>query len=322
MTRSEVIAVFTKNRTNPAYAAARLGADRSAQRMGARALHYVPHKDDDPQEQIALIDAALAARPDAFVLVPVHPMAINAAIRKITAAGVPIVGFINRFSEPSTVSFVSSDDYPLAFRVATYLCAHLKGRGEVVIFEGPRESVTSLARVRGFHDALAKFPAVRVAASVSGDYLHEPTLRAGRQLLQQRAFTKYHCGGLWTNACCSHQMAGESSAAAAKRRLFQQLRLRTQLTPLARVRYRARVGHLIEHECVDVFVGLVEDMPRINPAEAARVAWLSPGDPHLHDPLTPWSALYLDLFGFDGPRARALGLDDGQVHDCGPTVRL
>ena len=184
MTRSEVIAVFTKNRTNPAYAAARLGADRSAQRMGARALHYVPHKDDDPQEQIALIDAALAARPDAFVLVPVHPMAINAAIRKITAAGVPIVGFINRFSEPSTVSFVSSDDYPLAFRVATYLCAHLKGRGEVVIFEGPRESVTSLARVRGFHDALAKFPAVRVAASVSGDYLHEPTLHAGRQLLQ------------------------------------------------------------------------------------------------------------------------------------------
>ncbi|HTG55581.1 MAG TPA: NUDIX domain-containing protein, partial [Niabella sp.] len=23
-------------------------------------------------------------------------------------------------------------------------------------------------------------------------------------LLQQRAFDKYHCGGLWTNTCCSH----------------------------------------------------------------------------------------------------------------------
>lgn len=146
--------------------------------------------------------------------------------------------------------------------------------------------------------------------------------RTGRQLLQQRAVTKYHCGGLWTNACCSHQMAGESSAAAAKRRLFQELRLKTALKPLARVRYKARVGHLTEHECVDVFVGLIETMPRVNPSEAAGVAWLSPGNPHAHDPLTPWSALYLELFGFEGPRLRALGLDDGAIQDCGPTFHL
>jgi ribose transport system substrate-binding protein len=181
---SPTIAVFTKNRTNPAYAAARLGADRSAQRLGARTVHYVPREDDDAAEQIALIDAALATRPDAFVLVPVHPTAINAAIRKISAAGVPIVGFINRFTEPLTVSFVSSDDYPLAFRVATYLCGHLKGRGEIVLFEGPQESVTSLERVRGFRDAVAKFPDVRIVASVCGDYLHEPTLRTGKKLLE------------------------------------------------------------------------------------------------------------------------------------------
>jgi isopentenyl-diphosphate delta-isomerase len=146
--------------------------------------------------------------------------------------------------------------------------------------------------------------------------------RNGRQLLQRRATTKYHCGGMWTNACCSHQMAGETSLAAAQRRLHDELRLRIPLKPLARVRYRARVGHLVEHECVDLFVGLVETMPRINPKEAADVAWLSPGDPHAHDPLTPWSALYLDLFGFDVPRARALGEDDDTVHDCGPVFRL
>src|SRR3954466_3218515 len=94
------IAVFTKNRTNPAYAAARLGADRAAQRLGARTVHYVPAKPDDAQQQVALIDEALAARPDAVVLVPVHPTAINAAIRKIHAARVPIVGCINRYTEP------------------------------------------------------------------------------------------------------------------------------------------------------------------------------------------------------------------------------
>jgi ribose transport system substrate-binding protein len=119
------IAVFTKNRTNPAYAAARLGADRTAQRMRARTVHYVPQQPDDAPEQIALIDEALAARPAACALVPAHPTAVNPAIRKIHAAGVPIVGFVNPFTEPQyIVSFVGSEDYPLAFEMGVYLAGH------------------------------------------------------------------------------------------------------------------------------------------------------------------------------------------------------
>ncbi|MEO7726660.1 MAG: sugar ABC transporter substrate-binding protein [Burkholderiales bacterium] len=187
MSDAPFIAVFTKNRTNPAYAAARLGADRTAQRMGARTVHYVPQKPDDADEQIALIDTALAARPAACVLVPVHPTAVNAAIRKINAAGVPIVGFINRFTEPkSIVSLVTSEDYPLALAIATYLCGNLKGRGDVVIVEGPRESVTSLERVRGFRDAVKKFPAMRVAATVCGEYQHDETVRAGKEFMKSQ----------------------------------------------------------------------------------------------------------------------------------------
>ncbi|MDB5811908.1 MAG: uncharacterized protein JWN94_4030 [Betaproteobacteria bacterium] len=179
------IAVFTKNRSNPAYAAARLGADRAAQRLGARTVHYVPGKPDDAQEQIALIDEALAARPDAVVLVPVHPTAVNAAIRRIHTAQVPIVGFINRFTEPATLtSFVTSADYPLAFDVATHLCRHLEGRGAIVIVAGSRESVTSIERVRGFRDAIDRFPGLRVATTIYGNYQHGDTLQAGTELMQ------------------------------------------------------------------------------------------------------------------------------------------
>jgi ribose transport system substrate-binding protein len=180
-----VIAVFTKNRTNPAYAAARLGADRTAGRMGVRTVHYVPHKPDDADEQIALIDEALATCPAAFVLVPAHPTAVNSAIQKVNVAGVPIIGFINRFTEPQRiVSFVGSEDYPLAFRIATYLCEHLKGRGDIVLVEGPRDSVTSLERVRGFRDAIEKFPGMRIVATICGNYQHDDTLRVGTEFLK------------------------------------------------------------------------------------------------------------------------------------------
>ena len=48
-------------------------------------------------------------------------------------------------------------------------------------------------------------------------------------LLQQRAFSKYHSPGLWTNTCCSHQNEGETSIQAAKRRLNQEMGINTSL---------------------------------------------------------------------------------------------
>ncbi len=46
----------------------------------------------------------------------------------------------------------------------------------------------------------------------------------GRMLLQRRARDKYHSGGLWTNACCTHPRGGETVQEAAERRLFEEPR--------------------------------------------------------------------------------------------------
>jgi len=51
----------------------------------------------------------------------------------------------------------------------------------------------------------------------------------GELLLQQRASTKYHCGGLWTNTCCSHPSPGESTEKAAHRRLTEEMGFDTEL---------------------------------------------------------------------------------------------
>src|SRR5882724_1219555 len=45
----------------------------------------------------------------------------------------------------------------------------------------------------------------------------------GEMLLQQRALNKYHGGGLWSNACCSHPQPGEETPDAANRRLTEEM---------------------------------------------------------------------------------------------------
>ena len=165
--------MFTKNRSNPAYRAARLGADKAAARLGARALHYVPEKDDDTDEQIALVAQALAARPDAIVFAPVHPTKINAAIERIHAARIPVFGFVNPLPVGRAVSYVGSDDYALALAAAKYLYRHLGGRGRVLLVSGPLESVTSIPRLRAFEEAAKEFPGIAIAGVCLGEYNRE-----------------------------------------------------------------------------------------------------------------------------------------------------
>jgi ribose transport system substrate-binding protein len=178
-----VIAVFTKNRTNPAYAAARLGADRVAARMGARTAHYVPDRPDDVLEQKALVERAIADRPDAAVFVPVHATAMNESVRKLNAAGIPAVNYLNRLAEGRFVTYVGSDDYQLARDIATYLFRHLGGKGDIAILEGVPAAVTSQDRMRGFRDAVREFPDMRIAASRPADYQRETARRVTAELL-------------------------------------------------------------------------------------------------------------------------------------------
>jgi isopentenyl-diphosphate delta-isomerase len=77
----------------------------------------------------------------------------------------------------------------------------------------------------------------------------------GRMLLQQRAMSKYHSGGLWTNACCSHPGPGEETLASAKKRLKEEMGFEIN-EALLTFTYKARFDNgLIEHEHDHVLVG-------------------------------------------------------------------
>lgn len=178
-----VIAVFTKNRTNPAYAAARIGAERAAARGGAQIKHYVPDKPDDIEEQAALVDRAIAGRPDAVVFVPVHDTAMRTSVEKLNAARIPVVNYLNRLKTGEFVSFVGSNDYRIGCDIAGYLFRHMNGRGHLVILEGIAGAVTNRERMRGVHDTLRAYPEIRIVASRAGNYQREPALQAMRELL-------------------------------------------------------------------------------------------------------------------------------------------
>lgn len=87
-------------------------------------------------------------------------------------------------------------------------------------------------------------------------------------LLQRRASSKYHCGGLWTNACCSHPRPGEDVLDAAKRRLMEEMGISCEIHKVFDFIYQAELPNgLFEHEFDHVFVGRFSSNPEINKQE-------------------------------------------------------
>lgn len=98
----------------------------------------------------------------------------------------------------------------------------------------------------------------------------------GELLLQRRAFSKYHSGGLWTNTCCGHPRPGELPLDAAKRRLFEEMGIFSDLEKIFSFTYKATVDkNLIEHEFDHVFVKKFNGEPTPNSDEAAGWKWVS-----------------------------------------------
>lgn len=114
-------------------------------------------------------------------------------------------------------------------------------------------------------------------------------------LLQQRHKDKYHCGGLWTNTCCSHPYPNEDIITAGERRLYEEMGIKTSLKEIGVFHYIAEFANgLTENEIDHVLVGELQQAHfTVNAQEVMNHQWVSL--PTLLDELkqrphkyTPW----------------------------------
>jgi len=178
------IAVFTKNSTNPAYDAFRIGADQIAKANGATAVHFVPKQPDNIDEQKAMVEQVLKDKPDIVIFIPVDDVAMVESVKKLNDAKIPVVLASNPLPG-SFVTYVGADDFEIGYRQARYLFDKLGGKGKIVVIEGVPAAPTNRERLRGYKRAFAEYPGIQVIGSGLGNYQQPDAKRVMEKFLAE-----------------------------------------------------------------------------------------------------------------------------------------
>lgn len=182
---AQTIAVFTKSQGNPVARSIRIGAETAARAEKMLVFNFIPTSAENVAQQTALAEEALRSKPDAVVLTPTDPKALVPMVSKFTAAGIPVINVNDRLAGGNAAAYVGSDDQAIARATAQVLLKAMNGTGTVVILEGPPKVPSSVARVRGFNEALKEFPNVKLLASQTANYARKPAADLMNNLIRK-----------------------------------------------------------------------------------------------------------------------------------------
>ncbi|MFT4311455.1 MAG: isopentenyl-diphosphate Delta-isomerase [Candidatus Woesearchaeota archaeon] len=93
-------------------------------------------------------------------------------------------------------------------------------------------------------------------------------------LLQKRAKTKYHSGGLWTNSCCSHPEPNQEMEDAIHKRVKEEIGCKIKdLKYVGKFKYKVKLKDLYEHELDYVYFAKLNSNTKLNPEEVEEIKY-------------------------------------------------
>ena len=144
---------------NPFFVATIKGVEASTAKINPQARVTSVSSDYDLNKQFTQIDNFIAAGVDVIMVNAVDPVAIAPAIKKAQAAGI-VVGAFDVSAQGADVT-VMTDNVKAGAIACQYLVDHLKGKGDVLIINGPQVS-SVIDRVNGCKEVFAQHPDIKI----------------------------------------------------------------------------------------------------------------------------------------------------------------
>lgn len=178
------IAVIPKGTTHEFWKSVHAGAVKASQELNVDIVWKGPLKEDDREAQIDVVENFISRGVSGMVLAPLDDTALRAPVASATSANIPVVIIDSDLKSPDYVSFVATDNYKGGALAAKQMISLLKGQGRIVVLRYQEGSASTMNREKGFLDAIAKAPGIKVvSANQYGGATTETAYKASENML-------------------------------------------------------------------------------------------------------------------------------------------
>ena len=120
-------------------------------------------------KQTSQIETLIAQKVDAVILQPIEADAMSPSVKKLQAAGVPIVN-VNSITTAQPDAYVGSRDEEAGSIAISYLAKKLNGTGNIVMMHGHPGQSAEVQRTDGAKEELKKHPNLKLIAEQTAEW--------------------------------------------------------------------------------------------------------------------------------------------------------
>ncbi|MDR3225115.1 MAG: sugar ABC transporter substrate-binding protein [Clostridiales Family XIII bacterium] len=169
---------------SPFYAGIISGAQPYAEELGYKFTVMSPSKQEDPAEQVKIVEDLVQRGVAGIALCALDDTAIVAAVRKANDAGIPVVEFntLTKLQDCEVYGYSGYDQWDGGKRLAQWVNEISGGKAKVGLILG-LPGFHSNEREGGFREQCEEYPGIEIIATGSGEFAREPSLNAATTML-------------------------------------------------------------------------------------------------------------------------------------------
>ncbi len=169
-TSDEYYVLVAANVQLPYWKAAAAGFSRAASDVKGVRSDVMGPQSYDPKAERDALDEAVQRKATGILISVADPATIKDSIDKAITAGIPVITMDSDAPSSKRLFFIGTNNYQAGFTGGQRLAKELKGKGNVVVFTMPDQQNLQ-DRLRGYKDALAKTPDVKITrvVDIQGD---------------------------------------------------------------------------------------------------------------------------------------------------------
>ena len=123
--------------------------------------------------QVSQVQQFIQQRVDALIVSPTEPAPLTAAVKQVCQAKIPVIILDRSVNTDCYTSFIGGDNYEIGKKAGEAAVKELPNGGNVVELRGLLSNQPQIDRDKGFRDAIAASPQVKIIADREAKWLKE-----------------------------------------------------------------------------------------------------------------------------------------------------